>query len=159
MLRISCRPHAPCLRYPLCSITTTAPGRAVGRRALPGQAGLPHQGTEHPGGKPRPRRVGFGAAVCPFRHISERVRALQSQPADCAARATDGRKPGIHRVWEGLACKNQGICEAGCVFMQRICARAAVKSARRAVGVSFSPPGGGDNFAGDKRMCNLADDT
>lgn len=42
------------------------------------------------GGNLRPRRVEFATVVYPFRHISERVRALQSQTDDGAARALQG---------------------------------------------------------------------
>ena len=51
------------------------------------------------------------AAVIPFRHISERVRALQSHPADGAARALRGLPAALWTAGEGFCFLNHRIIQ------------------------------------------------
>lgn len=88
---IRCRPNAPYMDVHQWHTTDRHPyTEQRGRRFAPcqGSQAPPTQGTEPPGGKPRPRRVGFGADVKAFRHISDRASGLQSQIFNGAARAT-----------------------------------------------------------------------
>ena len=86
-----------------------APGRAVGSPRLAEGRKLPLKALACLGGKPRPRRVGFGAAVKAFRHISDRVSGLQSQILNGAARALRGLPAALLSAGEGLSFDYQGI--------------------------------------------------
>lgn len=104
--------HKMPTQRPVPTLPAPAPGRAVGRTRLARPRRLSPSRHCPTGGNPRPRRVGFAfVAVNPFRHISERARVLQSQPADGAARALRGLPAALRTAGEGFFFLNHQIIE------------------------------------------------
>lgn len=101
-----CRPNAPCLHS---HYGTGQSGRPDA--PCPAEQAQPIK-AQPDGWEKRPRRVGFAvAAINPFRHISERARVLQSQPADGAARALRGLPAALRTAGEGFFFLNHQIIE------------------------------------------------